>query len=137
MSADGWFVIAAGNNKLCLSVCAVVGINELTQHPRCTTPGFRTHLQGEFKALLKPILLMQLVLHWVARLSEVGLARAPINGYNEAVQDPQTCLLELFQSITLPSGNVTCPVRLDGAPLPMREHGRHSRFVCVATLEAV
>ena len=144
-AADGWFVIAAGNNKLWLSVCEVVGISELTADPRFATPGLRAQHQVELKALLQPRFLQESVAHWLARFSDVGVPHAPINGYAEALDDPQSLHLELVQSITLPGGNVTrtvaCPVRLDGAPVPLRDSlpqlGEHTEFVRGTMREAV
>jgi len=144
-AADGWFVIAAGNNKLWLSVCDVVGMSELTADPRFATPSLRAQHQVELKALLQPRFLQETVAHWLARFSDVGVPHAPINGYAEALDDPQSLHLELVQSITLPGGNVTrtvaCPVRLDGVPVPLRDSlpqlGEHTESVRGTTQEAV
>ncbi|NML46746.1 CoA transferase [Ramlibacter sp. G-1-2-2] len=124
-AADGHFVIAAGNNKLWLSVCEVVGLPELAQDQRFPTPSARAQHQAELKAILEPRFMQQPVQHWLARFAEAGVPHAPINGYGEALQDPQARHLELVQQITLPGGvttrTVACPVRLDGAPVPLRD----------------
>src|SRR6185369_6374699 len=78
-AADGWFVIAAGNNKLWLSVCEVVGMSELTADPRFATPSLRAQHQVELKALLQPRFLQESVAYWLARFSDVGVPHAPIN----------------------------------------------------------
>ena len=59
---------------------------------------------------------------------------APINGFAEALADPQAAHLGLVQPMTLPRGRATrtvgCPVRFDGAapavdtrPPALDEHG--------------
>ena len=46
------------------------------------------------------------------------MPHAPINGYAEALADPQAAHLQLIQPQLLPGGHTTrtvgCPVRLDG-----------------------
>jgi crotonobetainyl-CoA:carnitine CoA-transferase CaiB-like acyl-CoA transferase len=125
-AADGYFVIAAGNNKLWLSVCEVVGMKELAADERFPTPSARARHQAELKAILEPRFMQQPVQHWLDRFAAAGVPHAPINGYAEALQDPQARHLELVQPITLPGGTATrtvgCPVRLDGATVPLNDN---------------
>lgn len=142
-AADGHFVIAAGNNKLWLSVCEVVGLPELVQDERFPTPSARASHQAELKAILEPHFMQQPVQHWLERFAAAGVPHAPINGYAEALQDPQARHLELVQQITLPGGvathTVACPVRLDGGPVPLRGSlpalGEHTEALRAKTLE--
>ena len=52
-----------------------------------------------------------------------GVPHAPINGYGEALADPQAAHLQLVQPQALPGGHATrtvaCPLRLDGQVLPV------------------
>ncbi|MCY1550964.1 hypothetical protein D9M68_872590 [compost metagenome] len=47
---------------------------------------------------------------------------APINGYAEALADPQTVHLQLVRDMTLPNGRATrtvgSPIRINGEPIP-------------------
>ncbi|MBZ0248458.1 MAG: CoA transferase, partial [Burkholderiales bacterium] len=49
---------------------------------------------------------------------------APINGYAEALADPQAAARGLVVPATLPGGHATrtvgCPVRLDGDTVPVK-----------------
>ena len=131
---DGWFVIAAGNNRLWQSVCDVVGTPELLADPRFASPSLRAQHQAELKALLDPHFARRTAAQWLQGFAAAGVPCAPINGYGEALADPQSQHLGLVQAQTLPGGQATrtvgCPVRLDGvAPLvdtrppALDEHG--------------
>ena len=121
---DGWFVIAAGNNKLWAAVCEVVAAPELLADERFATPALRAKNQDALKDLLERRFADRDVADWLARFSAAGVPNAPINGYAEALADPQTEHLELVQPIRLPDGTMTrtvaCPVRLDGASVKAR-----------------
>src|SRR5262245_29659995 len=51
---DGWFAIAAGNNKLWQSVCEVVGAPELLDDERFASPSLRAKNQAALKDRLDP-----------------------------------------------------------------------------------
>ncbi len=120
-AADGFFAIAAGNNKLWQQVCELTGLTELIADPRFQSPTARAEHQVILKDLLEPKFRRHTAEHWLAAFARVGVPCAPINGYAEALADPQTQHLGLVQPMTLPGGRatrtVTCPVRLDGARL--------------------
>lgn len=122
-AADGWFAIAAGNNRLWAQVCAVVGVGELLDDERFLTPTLRARHQGELKALLDPHFARRPVAQWLADFAAAGVPCAPINGYGAALADPQAAHLGLVQPQRLPNGHATrtvaCPVRLDGRVLPV------------------
>jgi len=122
-AADGYFAIAAGNNKLWLKVCELTGAPELAADSRFETPTLRARHQVELKDLLEPVFNRRPVAHWLSLFGPAGVPCAPINGYAEALADPQTVHLGLVQPMTLPNGHltrtVTCPVRLDGRNVPV------------------
>jgi crotonobetainyl-CoA:carnitine CoA-transferase CaiB-like acyl-CoA transferase len=120
-ASDGWFVVAAGNNKLWQSVCDAVAAPELLDDDRFKTPSLRARHQAELKALLDPRFAAQPLAAWLDRFARAGVPCAPINGYREALDDPQTRHLELLREQVLPGGHRTrtvgCPIRIDGQPL--------------------
>jgi crotonobetainyl-CoA:carnitine CoA-transferase CaiB-like acyl-CoA transferase len=120
-AADGWFAIAAGNNKLWQSVCATVGVPELVADPRFTSPTLRARHQGELKDLLDPHFARRPLQAWLDAFAAGGVPCAPINGYGEALADPQAVHLQLVREQVLPGGHATrtvgSPVRLDGRPI--------------------
>ena len=131
---DGHFAIAAGNNRLWAAVCETVGVPELLDDERFLTPTLRARHQRELKALLDPHFATRDVADWLSAFSAAGVPHAPINGYREALADPQAAHLQLVQPQVLPFGHATrtvgCPLRLDGLPVPVNtrppaldEHG--------------
>jgi crotonobetainyl-CoA:carnitine CoA-transferase CaiB-like acyl-CoA transferase len=120
-ASDGWFAIAAGNHKLWQAVCAVVDMAHLTQDERFRTPALRARHQLELKSVLDPCFAAQPLATWLERFSAVGVPCAPINGYREALADPQAEHLQLVRTQTLPGGHRTrtvgCPIRIDGRTL--------------------
>lgn len=143
-ASDGYFVIAAGNNKLWLSVCEVVGLPALAEDARFASPSTRARHQGELKAILEPRFMEQPVAYWLECFARAGVPHAPINGYAEALQDPQANHLQLVQPIDLPGGvttrTVACPVRLDGDPVPLRNElpllGEHTEALRAKSRQA-
>jgi len=121
---DGWFVIAAGNDRLWQAVCSVVDAPELLGDERFESPTSRARHQAALGELLEARFVTRDASDWLGRFAAAGVPHAPINGYAEALADPQTAHLELVQPVTLPSGHRTrtvgCPIRLDGAAVPVR-----------------
>lgn len=120
-SKDGHFAIAAGNNKLWQQVCELVGCTPLLDDPRFATPTLRAANQVALKDLLEAHFVRETSAHWLALLAPAGVPVAPINGYAEALADPQSAHLALVRPMTLPNGvetrTVGCPVRIDGRVL--------------------
>ena len=122
-SSDGYFAIAAGNNKLWQQVCELVGCTDLLADPRFTTPTLRAANQAALKDLLEVYFVRETSAHWLGLLAPAGVPVAPINGYAEALADPQSAHLGLVRPMTLPNGvrtnTVGCPVRIEGQVLPV------------------
>ena len=120
---DGWFAIAAGNNKLWQQVCEIAGTPELLADPRFGTPTQRAAHQEALRDLLEVRFAHDTVTGWLDRFAPAGVPCAPINGYAEALADPQARHLALVQPMTLPNGvttrTVACPVRFDGTVVPV------------------
>lgn len=121
---DGWFVIAAGNNRLWQAVCEVVDSPQLLDDPRFLTPTLRAQNQAALKVLLEARFATGDAAHWLQAFEKAGVPASAINGYAEALCDPQAAHLQLVQDIELPGATRTrtvgCPVWIDGAPVPLR-----------------
>lgn len=116
--ADGWFAIAAGNQKLWQAVCRVTGTPELLEDERFANTSLRAANQAALKDLLEVVFASAGAAEWVQRFAKAGVPSAPINNYQDALDDAQTRYLQLVQPMTLPGGGQTrtvgCPVRIDG-----------------------
>jgi crotonobetainyl-CoA:carnitine CoA-transferase CaiB-like acyl-CoA transferase len=117
-AADGYFAIAAGNDRLWQAVCEVVAAPDWARDPRFASTTLRAANQGALKEMLEARFAGDTAAAWLARFRAAGVPCAPINGYAEALADPQAAALGLVVPATLPGGHATrtvgCPVRLDG-----------------------
>jgi crotonobetainyl-CoA:carnitine CoA-transferase CaiB-like acyl-CoA transferase len=117
-AADGYFTIAAGNQKLWLSVCEVIAMPGLAEDPRFGSTRDRAANQVALKVLLEERFTQKPVDHWIAAFEAAGVPHARINDYASALADAQVEHMDWLQAITLPGGHATrtfaSPIRLDG-----------------------
>lgn len=137
-SRNGWFALAAGNDRLWRSVCEVAGTAELLDDERFATTALRARHQADLKALLEARFVTADTDEWLSRFAQAGVPSAPINDYSSALADTQTEYLQLVKPMHMPGGTdtrtVACPVWIDGVPLPvdtrspaLDEHGETLR----------
>lgn len=123
-SAEGWFAMAAGNNRLWQRVCETVGKPELEKDARFTSPQLRAKNQAELCELLNPIFMKKPAAEWIELFSRAGVPCTPINSYSQALTDAQVAHLGLVESLDLPSGTSTrtvgSPMRFNGETFPIR-----------------
>ncbi|KJK25460.1 carnitine dehydratase [Burkholderiaceae bacterium 16] len=123
-AADGYFAIAAGNQKLWLEVVKVVELPALAADARFATTRDRAANQVALKVLLEERFAGAGVAHWITAFNAAGVPHARINDYAAALDDPQVAHMEWVQPLTLPDGRQTrtfaSPLRFDGQGLPIR-----------------
>jgi crotonobetainyl-CoA:carnitine CoA-transferase CaiB-like acyl-CoA transferase len=113
-AADGYFVIAAGNDKLWQAVTGVVARPDLLADARFATTLLRAQNQVALKDLLEVEFAKQGVDHWIAAFDEAGVPHGRINSYSRILADPQVEHMGWIEQIDLPSGART---RTFGAPI--------------------
>lgn len=123
-SAEGWFAMAAGNNRLWQRVCETISKPELEKDARFASPQLRAKNQIALCELLNPIFMTKPAVEWIELFSRAGVPSTPINNYSQALSDPQVVHLGLGESISLPSGTQTrtvgSPMRFNGEKFPIR-----------------
>jgi crotonobetainyl-CoA:carnitine CoA-transferase CaiB-like acyl-CoA transferase len=123
-AADGYFGMAAGNDRLWHQVCAVVERLDLEDDARFTSPSERAQNQEVLRDLLEEVFSTQPVEHWLTAFAQAGVPCSPINTYSQALADPQVEHMGWVQDLALPNGAMTRtfgpPVRIDGATIPVR-----------------
>ncbi len=121
---DGYFVIAAGNDRLWQSVTDVVARPDLLADDRFTTTSLRAQNQVALKAILETEFAKQPVDHWITAFEKGGVPHGRINSYAQVLAEPQVAHMGWVQPITLPSGVATrtfgFPVRIDGQTLALQ-----------------
>jgi crotonobetainyl-CoA:carnitine CoA-transferase CaiB-like acyl-CoA transferase len=115
---DGYFVLAAGNQRLWQQVCEMVGAPELVSHPLYSTTALRAQNQRSLQQLLESYFTSQPSAHWLARCRELGIPCSPIQSYSGALADPQALHYGLVRPLPMPGGaqskTVGCPIWIDG-----------------------
>jgi crotonobetainyl-CoA:carnitine CoA-transferase CaiB-like acyl-CoA transferase len=102
---DGWFAVAAGNNKLWQQVCEVLsGCPTCSRTPRFATPTLRAANQVALRDCSRRTSCATTLRAGWRSSRPAGVPCAPINGYSEALADPQAAHLQLVQPMTLPGG---------------------------------
>jgi formyl-CoA transferase len=86
---DGYFAMAAGNDRLWNSVCDALGRSDLAADARFTTTAFRAKHQVALRDLLEAEFADRTVADLLALFSARGVPSAPINSYSQVLADPQ------------------------------------------------
>jgi crotonobetainyl-CoA:carnitine CoA-transferase CaiB-like acyl-CoA transferase len=123
-ASDGYFAIAAGNHQLWLKVLDVVAMPELAQDARFATTLDRARNQGALKDILEASFRTRDVAHWLAVFRAAGVPHSAINGYEQALADPQVQEMGWLHELELPNGIKTTtfgsPLRMNGQAADIR-----------------
>jgi CoA:oxalate CoA-transferase len=87
-AADGFVVIAAGNDAIFARLCDVLGLG-IADDPRFATNAARCENYAMLKRLLEAVTLGETVSHWIAVLEAAGLPTARVQDMAEVLRDPQ------------------------------------------------
>jgi crotonobetainyl-CoA:carnitine CoA-transferase CaiB-like acyl-CoA transferase len=137
-AADGYVMVAAGNNSLFARLAAAIGAPEAAADPRFSTVAQRVANLPELVAELEARTLQQPVAHWVEVIGAAGVPCGPVNDLADTVRDPIIAEREVITGIpghpAVPDlATVDLPFRVDGRPLgshlPPPMLGQHSAEV--------
>jgi crotonobetainyl-CoA:carnitine CoA-transferase CaiB-like acyl-CoA transferase len=140
---DGYFAMAAGNDKLWRSACEAIDRADLAADERFASTALRAQHQVALKDLLEAEFARYTCAELLARFAASGVPCTPINSYSQVLADPQVQHMGWVQEIELPGGAHTrtfaSPLRISGAELPITRNppglGEHTREV-LAELES-
>jgi len=97
-AADGYMMVAAGNDNLFRRLAAALGRPSLAEDPRFATNGNRVVNRQALIAILTDIFKTETRGHWAALLEAQGIPNGPINAMDQVVADAQTQALGQIQS---------------------------------------
>jgi crotonobetainyl-CoA:carnitine CoA-transferase CaiB-like acyl-CoA transferase len=121
---DGDFVLAAGNDKLWRSVCAIIDRMDLFELPAFRTTMDRAKNQIELAGILNGIFGSRTVDDLIAAFERAGVPCARINTFSEALADPQVRHMGWVEQIETASGHsITTfgsPIQVNGDAWPIR-----------------
>ena len=87
-AADGFVVIAAGNDAMFGKLCSVLGLG-LASDPRFATNAARCDHHALLKRLIETVTLAHPVAHWLSVLDAAGLPTARVQDMLDVLKDPQ------------------------------------------------
>jgi crotonobetainyl-CoA:carnitine CoA-transferase CaiB-like acyl-CoA transferase len=96
-AADGYLMVAAGNDNLFRRLAAAIGRPSLAEDPRFKTNGERVVNRGDLVAILADIFKTETRGHWASLFDAAGIPNGPINTMDQVVADPQTAALGQIQ----------------------------------------
>ncbi|OBF29341.1 formyl-CoA transferase [Mycobacterium sp. ACS1612] len=133
---DGYFVIAAGSDRLFQRTCEAIGRADLADADRFRTNARRVSHREELVRLLEAVLASRSVDEWCTLLDEHGVPNAPVLDLTQVYGLPHTQALNIVRSVNHVAGplpQVASPISLDGhrlAPrLPPPTLGQHTKEV--------
>jgi CoA:oxalate CoA-transferase len=115
-TADGFIVIAAGNDVLFAAMAKVIGRPGLPGDARFVTNDLRTRNAGELKAEIEAALAARGSRDWLGALEKAGVPCGPINNVAQVLADPQVAARNM---IVTAKDEVAGPVRMAGNPIKM------------------
>lgn len=120
-SADGYIMIAVGNDGLWRRFTTAIGHEELTNDDRFATNESRVGNRAVLIPLLAQILLTRTTGEWIGALNEAGVPAGPIQTVDQALADPQVVARGMITEMQHPTAGtvkaVNCPIRLSRTPV--------------------
>jgi crotonobetainyl-CoA:carnitine CoA-transferase CaiB-like acyl-CoA transferase len=134
-AADGYMMVAAGNDNLFRKLCAAIDRPALAEDARFRTNADRVVHRAELVPILADIFVTQRVKHWGDLLEASGIPNGPINTLDQVVADAQTQALGMIQRMAGSDlGLVGLPLSFDGVrpalekTAPMLGEDNHPRL---------
>lgn len=118
--ADGYIMIAVGNDNLFKKFCDIIQRPELKEDERFTTNPLRTKNVVELNKVLDEVFPTKTCGEWMKLINEAGIPVGPINNVPQVVEDP--CLKARDMIVTLKHSKVgdvkavNTPIKLSETP---------------------
>ena len=120
-AADGFFMLAVGNDAQFQRLCDTIGQSALARDPRFASNTARVENRNALIAALSLQLQTQSVTHWLARLEAATVPSAPVNSLDQVFADPHVQFrgmrIELPHPLTPALPLVANPLRLSATPV--------------------
>jgi crotonobetainyl-CoA:carnitine CoA-transferase CaiB-like acyl-CoA transferase len=124
-TADGYIIVAVGNDRQFTEYCRIIGVPDLPGDPRFATNKVRVEHRRELEALLIPPMKKRTTAEWVAALEAAAVPVGPINNLDQVFTDPQVLARGLKIRIPRPDGvetaTVASPIHLSETPVEYRK----------------
>ncbi|MCX6356995.1 MAG: CoA transferase [Candidatus Aureabacteria bacterium] len=119
-AGDRYINIAVGNDRLWQKFCALLGLDDLVNHPDFATNPSRVKNRDRLFPRIQAVIEGRESGHWLKLFEQQGIPSGPILGIDEALSNPQTAAREMVLSVTHPVlgglKQVGIPVKLSHTP---------------------
>jgi crotonobetainyl-CoA:carnitine CoA-transferase CaiB-like acyl-CoA transferase len=123
-AADGWLILAAGNDGQFERLCQAAGHDGLASDPRFSTNAARVRHREALIPILETWFPAQPVSYWVGKLTDAGVPCGPIYSIDQVFSDPQVhargMKIELQHPTAGPMAMTANPIRMSATPLEYR-----------------
>jgi CoA:oxalate CoA-transferase len=114
-TADGFIVVAAGNDALFAKLCQALGQPGLARAPEFASNELRTRSADALEGRLEEALASHGSAHWLEKLAAAGVPCGPVNDIEKLVADPQIAARNMLVAVAASSLRVAGnPVKLSG-----------------------
>jgi CoA:oxalate CoA-transferase len=113
-AADGYLIIAAGNDSLFVKLCAALGLAAMAEDERFCTNDLRREHVDAIKTEFERVLKTKPVAHWLKVFDDAGVPAGPINDVGQAIESPQAKARNMIVTADDP---VAGPIKLVGNPI--------------------
>ena len=142
-AADGYIVVAAGNDNLFARLCRCLEAPDLAADPRFIDNHKRTEHRDELEALLDEAFGRRSVGAWLDELTEAGVPCGPIQDLAQVIADPHLAAREMISRLQQPgAGELAMPASpllfSDSpreAPRPAPALGQHTDEILTSLLD--
>jgi crotonobetainyl-CoA:carnitine CoA-transferase CaiB-like acyl-CoA transferase len=141
-TADGYMIIAIGNDRQFASFCETAGHPDWALQPRFATNPQRVCHREELVALMCGVTVTRTTAEWIVAMEAAGVPCGPINTLDEVFADPQVIARGL--RIDMPHASagsvplVASPIRMSASPVQYRRApptlGQHTAEVLATWL---
>lgn len=126
VTANGWLVLAVGNDGQWQKFCAAAGRPDLASDPRFTTNPLRVQNREILVPLIEQVMRGRSTEQWREMLEAAGVPHAPVWSYAELFASPQAQARGLRLTVRDPEGNpvdlIGSPFHIQGVELPKPLH---------------
>lgn len=136
-TADGWVVVAVGNDTQWRRFCEAIERLDLRDDSRFATNADRVTWRDILCPLLQEVLIARGSAEWLSLLERSDVPSGPVNTVDRAFDTPQVKAREMVQEVAHPTLGplrmVASPLKLESTPPTIRRHppllGEHTSEV--------
>lgn len=124
-AADGWLVLAVGNDRQFADFCGLAGRGDLAADARFTRNADRVRHRDILVPIVRDIIAGAPRAYWLTELEKRGVPCGPVNTLPEIFADPQVAARGMVQDIRHPAAAqpvrfLANPIKLSATPVTYR-----------------